>query len=97
MNALRPRYEELFGPPIVFRVETLRVAAGFAFVVVHPQRPSGAPIEQSVWRKAFGEQCFQNPIDVGHEYWIKLGSGAWKIGVKNNTCARTIPFRRKVI
>jgi hypothetical protein len=30
MNALRPLYEDLFGAPIVFKVETLRVAAGFA-------------------------------------------------------------------
>ncbi len=45
MDALRPRYEALFGAPIVFRVEKLRVAAGFAFVVVHPQRPNGVPIE----------------------------------------------------
>jgi hypothetical protein len=87
MNALRLRYEEVFGPPVVFRVETFRVAAGFAFVVVHPQRPSGAPIEQSVWRKAFGEQCFQNPMSVDHEYWMKFEGGAWKIGLKNDMCA----------
>ena len=87
MNALRPRYEEMFGPPVVFKVETLRVAAGFAFVVVHPQRPNGAPIEQSVWRRAFGGQCFQNPMSVSHEYWMKLDGGAWMIGVKNDMCS----------
>jgi len=87
VNALRPRYEEVFGPPIVFKVETLRVAAGFAFVVVHPQRPNGAPIEQSVWKKALGEPCFQNPQSVGHEYWMKIEGGAWKIGVKNGMCS----------
>ena len=87
MNALRPRYEEAFGPPIVFRVETLRVAAGFAFVLVHPQRPNGAPIEQSVWRKAFREGCYQDPTNVSNEYWMKLEGGAWKIGVKNDVCA----------
>ena len=87
MNALRPRYEDVFGPPIVFRVDALRVAAGFAFVVVHPQRPNGAPIEQSVWRKAFGEQCFQNPTSVGHEYRMKLEDGTRKIGVQNDMCS----------
>ncbi len=87
MNALRPRYEEAFGPPIAFKVETLRVAAGFAFVVVHPQRPNGAPIQQSAWRKALGEPCFQSPQSAGHEYWMKLEGGAWKIGVKNSMCA----------
>ena len=87
MNALRPRYEEVFGPPIVFKVETIRVAAGFGFVVVHPQRANGAPVEQSVWRKAFGEQCFQNPLSVAHEYWMKLEGGTWKIGVQNDMCS----------
>jgi hypothetical protein len=87
MNALRPRYEDMFGPPIVFKVDILRVAAGFAFVVVHPQRPNGTAIEQSVWQKAFGAQCFQNPRGVSHEYWMKLEGGIWRIGVKNNMCA----------
>ena len=87
MNALRPRYEALFGPPIVFRVEKLRVAAGFAFVVVHPQRPNGAPIDAAVWKKALGEPCFQEPAGVTHEYWLKQQDGVWAIGVKNGMCA----------
>ena len=87
MNALRPRYEELFGAPIVFRVETLRMAAGFAFVVVHPQRPNGAAIDRQVWRKALGEPCYQTPQGVAHEYWMKLEGGVWTVGVKNSMCA----------
>jgi len=62
LNALRPRYEDLFGRSIVFKVETLRVAAGFAFVVVHPKRPNGAPIEKSKWKKALDGECFQDPL-----------------------------------
>ncbi|MGD0642319.1 MAG: hypothetical protein ABSC22_16350 [Roseiarcus sp.] len=87
MDALRPRYESLFGAPIVFKVETLRVAAGFAFVVVHPERPNGAPIDQKTWTKALTEQCFQYPASVEHEYWMKLDGGVWKVGVKNDMCA----------
>jgi hypothetical protein len=87
MNALRPRYEALFGAPIVFKVETLRVAAGFAFVVMHPERPNGAPIDQATWRQALGEPCFQNPAGVEHEYWMKRQGEAWTIGVKNAMCA----------
>ena len=87
MDALRPRYEALFGPPIAFKVVKLRVAAGFAFVVVHPQRPNGAPIVEAVWRKALGEPCFQRPAGVEHEYWVKLDGGVWTIGVKNGMCA----------
>lgn len=87
MDALRPRYEEVFGKPIVFKVETLRVAAGFAFVVVHPQRPNGSPIEKRVWDRAFGGDCFQNRESVSHEYWMQKRGGVWRIGLKNNMCA----------
>jgi hypothetical protein len=87
MDALRPRYEELFGKPIVFKVPTLRVAAGFAYVVVHPQRPNGSPIEQQVWDKALGQSCFQDRSNVTHQYWMKQDGGVWTIGVKNAMCA----------
>jgi hypothetical protein len=87
MNALRPLYEDLFGAPIVFKVETLRVAAGFAYVVVHPERPNGAPIDQQVWKKASGSECFQYPASVEHEYWMKLDGGVWKVGLRNQMCA----------
>jgi len=87
LNALRSRYEDLFGRSIVFKVETLRVAAGFAFVVVHPKRPNGAPIEKSKWKKALGGECFQDPLGATHEYWLKKASNGWEIGVKNDMCA----------
>ncbi len=87
MDALRPRYEEVFGKPIVFKVETLRVADGFAYAVVHPQRPDGAPVEKRVWDKAFGDGCFQQRDSVVHEYWMQRKGGSWTIGVKNDMCA----------
>jgi hypothetical protein len=87
MDALRPRYEAMFGAPIVFRVDTLRVAAGFAYVVVHAQRPDGAPIAKSTWKKALGGECFQSPASVTHEYWMRRDRAAWVIGVKNDMCA----------
>lgn len=87
MDALRPRYERLFGGPIVFKVERLRVAAGFAFVVVHPQRPSGAPIEKRAWERALGADCFQERETVTHEYWMRKLDGVWSIGLDNNLCA----------
>ena len=87
LDALRPRYEEVFGAPISFQVRKLRVAAGFAYVVVHPQRPNGSPIEKAVWQKAFAGGCFQEPPGVVHEYWMKKEGGVWTIGVKNGMCA----------
>jgi len=87
MDALRPTYESLLGAPIVFRVDKLRVAAGFAWVVVHPQRPNGAPVAQQTWAKAFAGQCFQDPRGVTNEYWMKKDGGVWTIGRKNDMCA----------
>jgi hypothetical protein len=87
MDALRPRYESLFGAPIAFRIVKLRVAAGFAFAVVHPERPNGAAITQQVWTKALGKVCFQYPQSVEHEYWMKKEGAVWTIGLKNGMCA----------
>ncbi len=87
LDALRPRYEELFGKPIQFKVERLRAAAGFAFLTVHPHRPGGSPIEREIWDKALGEPCFQNPNGAAHEYWMQMRDGVWTIGLKNKMCA----------
>jgi hypothetical protein len=87
MDALRPRYEAVFGKPVVFKVETLRVASGFAFAVVHPQRPSGAPIEERTWVRALGKDCAHNPRSATHEYWMRKRNNAWVIERMNHMCA----------
>ncbi len=87
MDALRPSYESLFGAPIVFRIVKLNVAAGFAFAVVHPERPNGAAITQQIWTKALGAPCFQSPQTAEHEYWMKQNGAVWTIGLKNGMCA----------
>ncbi len=86
-DALRPLYERIFGAPIEFKVEKMRVAADFAYVIVHPQRRDGAPIEATAWKKALGEPCFQSPATVEHEYWMLKKNGFWTVGLKNGMCA----------
>lgn len=86
LDAVRPIYEKLFGKPIVFQVQTMRVAAGYAFIVVHPERPNGAPIEKQVWDAAIGA-CEQTPVSVAQEYWMKEVGGIWTIGLRNQFCA----------
>lgn len=86
LDAVRPIYENLFGKPIVFRVDKMRVAAGFAFMVVHPERPDGAPIAKQVWDAKIGF-CEQTPASVAHEYWMKKVDGAWAIKLRNHFCA----------
>jgi hypothetical protein len=87
LDGIRPLYEALFGKPIQLRVEKMRAAAGFAYVIVHPQRPSAAPIELSAWRKAFGSQCFQTREGIANEYWMKKTEAGWVSGVKHSVCA----------
>ncbi|MEW6633089.1 MAG: hypothetical protein AB1440_19645 [Pseudomonadota bacterium] len=86
LDAVRPIYENMFGKPIQFRVETMRVAAGFAYMSVHPQRPNGSPIERKAWNKAVRD-CWQTPESVTHEYWMRKVGDTWRVGLKNQFCA----------
>ncbi len=86
LNAVRPIYEKLFGKPIVFHVDTMRVAAGYAFIAVHPERPNGAPIEKQIWEAAIGT-CILTPTSVEQEYWMKKVNGTWRIALRNQFCA----------
>lgn len=45
MDALRPGAEALYGAPVQFVVDDLRVAGGVAFASVRAQRPGGLAIE----------------------------------------------------
>ncbi len=51
MNAIRPLAAELFGPPIEFVVDFLRVTDDQAYVGVYAQRPGGGEIDiaQTPW------------------------------------------------
>jgi len=86
LNTVRPIYEKLFGKPIAFRVEIMRVAAGYAFIAVHPEQPNGAPIEKQVWDAAIGA-CILTPSSVEQEYWLKKVDGIWTIALRNQFCA----------
>jgi hypothetical protein len=86
LDAVRPIYEKLFGKPIKFEVRSMRVAAGYAFMSVHPERLNGTPIEQKVWDKVIHD-CEHTPASVTHEYWLKKTGKVWTIGLRNDFCA----------
>jgi len=44
LDALRPSAEQVWHSPVVFLVKEIRVADGYAYVSVVPERPNGAPI-----------------------------------------------------
>jgi hypothetical protein len=77
MDALRPSFEALFGPPIEFKVAELKVAAGFAWVSVHPQRPGGKEISAADWRKG-GGPC--EATEPHAQFWMHKQRGRWEIG-----------------
>ena len=86
LDGLRPQFENVFGKPIVFTVRTLRVASGFAWIVVHPQRPNGKQMSASEWNEATGG-CDQDLATASSEFWMRERNGKWEVGWGNGFCA----------
>lgn len=86
LDGLRPTFETTFGKPIEFRVSSLRVGAGFAWVVVHPQRPNGMLISKKQWDAAVGP-CEQDRATAVAQFWMRKRDDGWKVGWKNGLCA----------
>jgi hypothetical protein len=85
MDGLRPTFERVFGKPVEFKVSSLRVASGFAWVVVHPQRPDGAQISTAEWKKAVGP-CEQELSTVVAQFWMRKRDDGWRVGWGNGFC-----------
>lgn len=79
LDALRPGFEALFGPPIEFNVHDMRIAAGFAWVSVHPQRPGGREIDEKDWKAGVGA-CQQTIADGVAQFWMRVRDGRWTVG-----------------
>jgi hypothetical protein len=47
LDSVRGTVERALGPPIEFRVTTLRVCGSWAFMITEPQRPGGGTIQWS--------------------------------------------------
>lgn len=45
LNAMRPQVEAAMRGPVVFVIDTMNVAEGWAFVTAYPQRPDGSEID----------------------------------------------------
>ncbi len=86
LDGLRPVFEKAFGKPVEFKVSNLRVAAGFAWVVVHPQRPNGVAIGKAEWDRAVGP-CEQNLASVVAQFWMRKRDDGWRVGWGNGFCA----------
>jgi hypothetical protein len=55
LDALRPAVEARLGQPVEFKVQTINVDGGWAFVVADPRRKGGSPIDGwAVFGEDFG-------------------------------------------
>lgn len=86
LDGIRPSFEKAFGKPVEFRVSSLRVAAGFAWLVVHPQRPNGIPISKTQWDAAVGP-CDQDRRTAAAQFWMRKRDDGWHVGWSNGLCA----------
>lgn len=85
---MRPAFEKVFGAPVEFKVDELKVAAGFAYALVHPQRPGGRQISKTDWDKAVGP-CEQDRKTASAQLWLRQDRGKWSIewGDPSGVCA----------
>lgn len=76
-DVMRAPMEALFGKPIAFRVQAIAVYHDYAYVLVHPERPGGKPIDLAAWKKAV-TSCEQDRGDFNIEALLKRTGGAWQ-------------------
>lgn len=76
MDAIRPLVEVRTGAPVEFMVVRLRVSGDWAFAIVDPQRPGGAPIDPA--RTIYGEDA--EYMDGLRTYALLVrANGRWNI------------------
>ena len=76
-EVMRPPMEVLFGKPIAFRVQAIAVYRDYAYVLLHPERPGGKPIDAAAWKKAVGN-CGQDRGDFTIEALLKKSGPDWR-------------------
>ncbi|MBP0481321.1 hypothetical protein [Sagittula salina] len=85
MDAMRPHAEWIFGAPLVFRVDELRVDGDVAFAMLDPLRPDGRAMTQADLRPGhgaddlfeFGGPSIQALYQRSGDTWVAVH---WEIG-----------------
>jgi hypothetical protein len=92
LDALRPAFEAEMKAPVEFKVSMMKVAAGFAFVSVHPQRPGGKEISAADWNASIGP-CEYDRREANAQFWMHKHNGVWRIawGLVGDLCATDAP------
>lgn len=78
LNALRPKIEKDLGQKVIFKVDTIRVYDGWAFVAVHPLQPNSKPIDFK--KTKYKENLEAGMFDGDSTYAIlRLANKKWTV------------------
>ena len=77
MDAIRPLCERDLKQKVIFKVQHLRVARGFALARVVPLRPNGGEINYS--RTKYSDELEQGAFDGEGEALLRLDDGEWTL------------------
>ncbi|HEX2561053.1 hypothetical protein [Phenylobacterium sp.] len=78
LDQLRPKVEAAIGRPVIFKVERLRVAPGWAFAIVEPRHPDGSPITEAQTRVARENPDLELDGLRTEALWRETG-GRWRL------------------
>lgn len=79
MDAFRPEAEELFGAPVEFVVNSLRVSGDLAFASVSTQRSGGGAIDchrTPGWAQGY---FIEDAYHIGGQALLRRASGRWVV------------------
>jgi hypothetical protein len=85
LDSVRGTVERALGAPIEFRVTTIRVCGGWAFMIAEPQRPGGGTIQ---WNRTV---CRGDTSHLVGALSQRDASGIWRL-VENALCPSDVAW-----
>jgi hypothetical protein len=89
LNALRKPIARELGQAVRFRIETLRVCRGWAFVEATPQKPNGKPIDWSI--SSYADAVRNDACGLLVHGLLARKSGQWNVQ-QTVVCATDVPY-----
>ncbi len=89
LNALRKPIARELGQAVRFRIETVSVCRGWAFVEATPQRPNGKPIDWSV--SSYADAVANDACGLLVHGLLAKNKGQWKVR-QTVVCATDVPY-----
>jgi hypothetical protein len=89
LNALRKPIARELGQAVRFRIETLSVCRGWAFVEATPQKPNGKPIDWSL--SSYEDAVANDACGLLVHGLLAKNKGQWKVR-QTVVCATDVPY-----